>query len=232
MARKKKDNTPGLFLSLAGGSALLAGGYYAYNRLTKDDDDSHSSAAGNGAPGRQPAPAASGSTTSTSSSATAGGGLPKPAPELAFPLRIGDRNEYVRNLQAALIKKGGKPAEILRARGGADGIFGDATKDALYETPHFNWYYIMLVSGVLKVDRETYNKIVNTATLSGVPMPTAYAARDTFMLTPESVLKDKAYPVRAGVRLGKYKGAKDGMAEVVLGDGRSFFTKQADVELR
>lgn len=228
MARKKKDSSPALFLSLAGGSALLAGGYFAYNKLKKDDQagalEANTPAAGSATPRGSGSASAGGSAT--------GSGLPKPAAELAFPLRVGDRNEYVRNLQAALIKKGGKPAEILRARGGADGIFGDATRDALFETSHFNWYYVMLVSGVLKVDRETYEKIVNTATLQGVPMPTAYAKRDTFMMNPETIKKDKAYPVRAGVLLGKYKGAADGMAEIVVGDGRSFFTKQADVEIR
>lgn len=222
MARKKKSNV-GTYAAIAGGSAALAGGYYVFRRLTNDEDAPEANAA-----------IVSPSEPSSSGKSSSGGTTPHAplAPELAFPLRIGDRNEYVRNLQAALIKGGGEPARILRERGGADGIFGDATKDALYASGHVNRWYIIMVTGVLEISRSLYEKIVNKSTLSGVPMATAYAARDTFLLTPETVADDKAYPVRAGVRLGKLKGMKDGIAEIVHGNGQSYFTKEADVELR
>ncbi len=48
-----------------------------------------------------------------------------------FPLKKGTRGQFVKDLQNALLKRGGTAGAFIRSSGGADGIFGPGTEKAL-----------------------------------------------------------------------------------------------------
>ncbi len=48
-----------------------------------------------------------------------------------FPLKQGDNNIFVKNVQKALINKGGEIAQLVLSSGGANGLFNEQTQKAL-----------------------------------------------------------------------------------------------------
>ncbi len=68
-----------------------------------------------------------------------------------FPLKQGDNNAFVGNVQKALINKGGEPSRLILAAGGATGVFNPETSKALllcgYPVIVSETHYRQLVNG-------------------------------------------------------------------------------------
>ena len=86
-----------------------------------------------------------------------------------FPLKEGDKNIFVSNVQKALINKGGEPSRLILAGGGATGVYTSQTGKALelcgYPRNLSETHYRQLVNGKDQVRNIAYVIDVNGADL-------------------------------------------------------------------
>jgi hypothetical protein len=209
-----------IILYAAGSGALLGSGYLAYNFFR----DINLGNSGKEVPDatQQKAP-------------TAQNTLPKPAYHDAFPLKVGDKNWYVQQLQLALIHHGNKAAQHINNSGGADGIFGQGTIDALMAAGYKSYFETLLGA---TVTAQQYERILNKGSFSGLEglafSPKLAVTRyQTYLLTADSLRKaiPEAYPVMQGITLGYFLDEQAGLARIQTEEGDIFYTASASIEL-
>jgi len=155
--------------------------------------------------------------------------LPRPDFASAFPLKVGDKNAFVQDVQNALIKMGGRPAEIIRNSGGADGAYGQGTKDALLAANFISvGEYIWKGNAYTNISRELYNKITNYG-LGALHQPNgriATAKADTWVLDEVGLRQNppKGIPVKKGTIIGYYVTQNEGLAKVLRKNGTHVYT--------
>lgn len=71
-----------------------------------------------------------------------------------FPLKVGDQNDFVKNIQAAILNKGGTPADYILKAGGANGYFS-----ALMETA------LRVLGLPAQIDETTYRQLIQDSTI-------------------------------------------------------------------
>jgi hypothetical protein len=225
-SKKAGLDTSKIILYAAGTGAILGTTYIGYNFLRDLNIGQGIKKITSSAAAESPAATQSPTTTGTS--------LAKPTYHEAFPLKVGDKNWYVQQLQLALIRHGGKAAEKINSSGGADGIFGQGTLDALMAAGYKSMIEIFLGG---EVDAQQYERILNKGSLSGlsgysIAPPVAVTTRQTYLITAETINRQEpeAYPVMEGVTIGYLLDEKDGLARIQTEKGDIFYTVSTSIK--
>lgn len=216
----------GVYGSIA--AAVGVSGWVIYNMIF-GEDDARKEAVRRAAEEKFGDPSAlpSGNTGSNTS-------ISRPPIAEAFPLKIGDKNAYVQDVQNALIKMGGAPANYILNSGGADGQYGEGTRDALLATNFIQALdYLWKGNAYTNISRELYNKITNygLGALQQSRRGTAVAKiatanKDTWVLDEKGLKSQpaKGIPVRKGTVLGYYIMENNGLAKILRKNGTHVYT--------
>ncbi|SFC80723.1 hypothetical protein SAMN05421780_11041 [Flexibacter flexilis DSM 6793] len=125
MAKNNNRATPEVWISrglgIAAYLAVVGGGGILLYKAVK------SGVNGNTAAPATPTTTSNPTKPSTSGSSSGGSSLPAGT----WPVKYGDKNLKVKEMQKAILALGGSPAALISASGGADGVFGDGTYNAL-----------------------------------------------------------------------------------------------------
>lgn len=218
--KKTKGWSTGKVLVIAAGTgAVLGGGYYGYQFIRN----------------KQVVSLTDNDTQTPPPSPSAGSQLPEPPTHLAFPLKPGDRNVYVQKMQKALLKLGGKVASLISESGGADGVFGNGTREALFEGGFENRMY-NYVAGT-EVSWQEYNNIVAKADTLGSLDPrqlakVAVSTKQTYLIDPDLFKDDpRPYPAEANLILGYLITERDGLAQILHENGKKYYTSSSSIKV-
>lgn len=222
-------STGNIILYAAGAGALFGTGYVGYNFL-RDLNLSGK---------HKDFPASNGSTAPNDNTGVVGpnltSALPKSSYHEAFPLKVGDRNWYVQQMQLALINHSGKSAERIKATGGADGTFGQGTLDALMTAGYIGYFDTLIGAKIMSFQ---YERILNKGSLSGLSglgysPKVAITTKQTYMINAEKINQPEpqAYPVREGVTIGYLMDESKGLSKIQTEQGDIFYTVSSGIKV-
>lgn len=208
----------GVYASIA--AALGVSGFAIYNTVFAEEIARKKAEKVLGKPVSYPSANTGNSTSST---------LPKPSITEAFPLKIGDKNQYVHHIQNAILAMGGTAANYIESSGGADGIYGQGLKSALLNANFINaaeWIY--KGDRYTHISRELYNKITNYG-LGALHNPSGKLAttnKNTWIIDDKGLTYSPAKGIWAkkGTVLGYYVTESDGLAKVLHKSGKHVYT--------
>ncbi|WPP49639.1 hypothetical protein [Catalinimonas niigatensis] len=227
---RKGLSTGNIIIYAAGAGALLGTGYVGYNFLR---DLNLAGKQGEGFPASNDSTAPAGNTGVVGPNVTSA--LPKPSYHESFPLKVGDRNWYVQQMQLALINHGGKAAERIKATGGADGTFGQGTLDALMTAGYIGYFDTLIGAKIMSFQ---YERILNKGSLSGLSglgysPKVAITTKQTYMINAEKINQPEpqAYPVREGVTIGYLMDESKGLSRIQTEQGDIFYTVSSGIKV-
>lgn len=162
---KKGISTGAIVVGSIGVGVVLVGGFFAAKKM-----------------GMQ-LPAMLPQNTETPSPSSPGNSTPRPGgalslPEGSFPISEGQKSMLVKELQRALIGKGGVIANHINSTGGADGAYGSGTRKAL-EAAGENTV----------VDLFTFNRIINSVPKTLAPITTPAPSESTSTTGAADIIK-------------------------------------------
>ncbi len=237
-SRRVSSNTTSLskMVLIGAGVGTVAGtGYLAYNHFANKSLPDKATPAGRQSAGRQSAGRQS-ALLPAASSGPSTSGLQEPPVTIAFPLSPGDKNLWVQRMQQALIKHGGKAAELIKSSGGADGVFGEGTRQALFDAGFENQMSNLFMGGT-KVTFEEYSKIIEASKGLGALDQSqlaklAYSTAQTYMLHKDLLNNEdpRAFPVKANVLLGTLLNEKNGLSQILGRDGKIYYTNSSMIK--